>query len=260
MATTRANGPAAALARPGNLLDLRSLNPAARFAQLQGGEPLVLIDAVTRGDPQQLKAALLSLGLRHPSVYSNDVSGWLPLTNIDAAAARAEVVSMRAAMSHARVGAVTSQGDFAQGSATARTTWPGLDGSGITVGVLSDSFNCYAVYQQPGSGVPVSGGTGYAPNGITTDAQKDTSTGDLPASVNVLEEAGHRIELFHRADELLQIFEPPRRLGRTLDGAHQASLLERGFLGVGAGPAGRAFELGRQRRGVGEQQRRLAQV
>ena len=158
--------------------------------QPQGSGPLVLIDAVTRGDPQHLKAALVSLGLRHASLYSNDVSGWLPLANIDAAAARAEVVSMRAAMFHTRVGAVTSQGDFAQGSATLRTTWPGLDGSGVTVGVLSDSFNCYAVYETPGSGVPQGGGTGYAPAGFTADAQKDMSTGDLPASVNVLEEAG----------------------------------------------------------------------
>jgi hypothetical protein len=181
----------ASMARPGStLLELQSMNPAARFMQPSGSGPLVLIDAVTRGDPQQLKAALVSLGLRHPSVYSNDVSGWLPLSNIDAAAARAEVVSMRASMSHTRVGAVTSQGDFAQGSATSRTTWPGLDGSGLTVGVLSDSFNCYAVYQKPGSGVPESGGSGYAPNGFTANAQTDTSTGDLPASVNVLEEAG----------------------------------------------------------------------
>jgi Subtilase family/Putative Ig domain len=180
----------AALARPGSMLDLRSLNPAVRFLQPQGSGPLVLIDAVTRGDPQQLKAALVSLGLRHPSVYSNDVSGWLPLANIDAAAARTEVVSMRAAMFHTRVGAVTSQGDFAQGSATLRSTWSGLDGSGVMVGVLSDSFNCYAVYEAAGSGVPQGGGTGYAPAGFTADAQKDMSTGDLPASVNVLEEAG----------------------------------------------------------------------
>ena len=180
----------ATLARPGSLLaDLRSLSPAAHFMQPGGGEPLVLIDAVTRGDPQQLKAALVTLGLQHPSVYSNDVSGWLPVRSIDAAGARAEVISMRAALSRTRAGAVTSQGDFAQGSATLRAGWAGLDGSGVTVGVLSDSFNCYAVYEQPGSGVP-RGAAGYAPAGFTADAQKDTSTGDLPASVNVLEEAG----------------------------------------------------------------------
>jgi len=177
--------------RAGHALeDLHSLSPAARFAPArENSEPLVLVDAVTRGDPQQLLAALLGLGLEHPSLYINDVSGWLPVRQIGAAAARAEVHSLRASMPHTRAGAVTSQGDFAQSSAALRSAWP-LDGMGITVGVLSDSFNCYAVYAQPGSGVPASGATGYASNGFTADAAKDTSTGDLAASVRVLEEAG----------------------------------------------------------------------
>ncbi|TLY76820.1 MAG: hypothetical protein E6K43_01020 [Gammaproteobacteria bacterium] len=178
--------------RPGHALeDLHALSPAARFAHAgETAQPLVLVDAVTRGDPQRLLAALLSLGLEHPSLYINDVSGWLPVRQIEAAAARAEVHSLRASMPHTRAGSVTSQGDFAQGSTALRATWPTLDGTGVTVGVLSDSFNCYAVYARAGSGVPATGPTGYASNGFTADAAKDTSTGDLPASVTVLEEAG----------------------------------------------------------------------
>jgi Subtilase family len=180
----------AALARPDHMLaDLHSLSPAARFSKAAvTGAPLVLIDANTRGDPQQLKAALLSLGLEHAAVYANDVGGWLPLNELEAAAGRAELLSLRAAMPRARAGAVTSQGDFAQRSSVVRTNYPTLDGTGITVGVLSDSFNCYAVYAQPGSGVPVSGNQGYAPNGFTADFATDVSTGDLPAVVNVLAE------------------------------------------------------------------------
>jgi len=178
-------------ARPASRLsDLHSLSPAARFRQFSAnGKPLVLIDAVTRGDPQQLKAALMSLGLERPSVYSNDVGGWLPVDQIEAAAARGELASIRAAMPRRRVGAVTSQGDFAQRSSVVRTNFPTITGTGVTVGVLSDSFNCYAVYAAPGSGVPVSGNEGYAPNGFTADYATDVSTGDLPAGVNVLEEA-----------------------------------------------------------------------
>ena len=180
-----------ALVRPDHALaDLHALNPAARFMQPSiAAAPLVLIDAVTRGDPQRLKTALQSLGLQKASVYRNDVGGWLPVTQIDAATARAELHSMRAAMPRARTGEVTSQGDFAQGSDVLRTTYPTLTGAGVTVGVLSDSFNCYAVYAKPGNGVPASGTTGYAPNGHLADAKQDESTGDLPASVNVLEEA-----------------------------------------------------------------------
>jgi hypothetical protein len=181
----------AALARPDHLLsDLHSLSPAARFNKAAAtGAPLVLIDATTRGDPQQLKSALLSLGLVHAAVYSNDVGGWLPVDQLEAAAARAEVLSVRAAMPRARAGAVTSQGDFAQRSAVVRSNYPTLDGTGITVGVLSDSFNCYAVYAQPGSGVPELGNQGYAPNGFPANYTTDISTLDLPATVNVLKEA-----------------------------------------------------------------------
>ena len=37
--------------------------------------------------------------------------------------------------------------------------------------------------------MPAGGNNGYASNGFTADAASDTSTGDLPASVSVLEEA-----------------------------------------------------------------------
>jgi Subtilase family len=178
-------------ARPGvSVSDLRSLNPAARFAVSKtSGDSYVAIDAVTRGDPLALKTALVRLGLEHPSVYLNDVGGWLPLRSLNAAAALAGVNSLRAAMSRLNAGAVTSQGDYVQGSAALRSS-AAVDGTGVTVGVLSDSFNCYATYAQ--DGIPASGVTGYASNGFTANEATDINTGDLPASssINVLEEAG----------------------------------------------------------------------
>src|ERR1700678_1800090 len=180
----------AGMARPDHqLADLHALSTAAKFAQSATGAALVSIDAVTRGDPQQLKSALAALGLQPAAVYSNDVGGWLPVTQIEAAAARSEVVSIRAAMSRTRAtGPVATQGDYAQGSSVLRTDNPTLTGTGVTVGVLSDSFNCYAVYAAPGSGVPVSGNQGYAYNGFTADYATDISTGALPTGVNVLAE------------------------------------------------------------------------
>jgi len=184
----------AARARPDHLLaDLHALSPAARFNKPSAtGAPLVLIDATTRGDPQQLKSALLGLGLVHAAVYSNDVGGWLPVDQLEAAAGRAEVVSVRAAMARTRAGAVTSQGDFAQRSSVVRTTYATLpiplDGTGVTVGVLSDSFDCYAAYAAAGTPA-ASGRGGYAQNGFTADDAIDVSTGDLPPTVTVLKEA-----------------------------------------------------------------------
>jgi Subtilase family len=179
----------AALARPGQALaDLHALNPAARFMQPVGGVPMVAVDAITRGDPQRLKDALVALGLQHPSVYANDVGGWLPVSAIEAAAADTEVHAIRAAMSRTRAGKITSQGDFAQGTRALRTTYPTLTGSGVTVGILSDSYNCYAAYAASGT-PPASGLNGYASNGFLADAAVDTASGDLSASVLLLEEA-----------------------------------------------------------------------
>jgi Subtilase family len=90
-------------------------------------------------------------------------------------------------MSRTRTGAVTSQGDFVQHSAAVRTS-DSLTGAGVTVGVLSDSYDCYAVYAAAGSGVPASGYSGYAQNGFLATAATDVASGDLP-SVSVLEEA-----------------------------------------------------------------------
>jgi hypothetical protein len=166
--------------------DLQALNPAAKFLQPVGGAPMVLIDAVTRGDPEQLKAALMELGLQHPALYSNDVSGWLPVAQLDAAAARTEVHSIRAAMPRTRTGAVGSQGDFAQHSDVLRSA-NALNGAGVTVGILSDSFDCYA--QFAANKVPASGNMGYAFNGFLADAEMDVSTDDLPSNVRVLEDS-----------------------------------------------------------------------
>ncbi len=184
----------AGLARPGRLLaELHAMSPAARFTR-SGATPMVAVDAVTRGDPQRLAAALVALGLKHPAIYRNDVGGWLPVSAIAAAAARTEVLSLRAAMPHTR-GVIATQGDFAIGSQALRTTYPALTGAGVTVGVLSDSFDCYGVYAadagQNGD-PPVSGANGWAFNGFTADAASDEASGALPpaANINVLEEPG----------------------------------------------------------------------
>jgi hypothetical protein len=178
--------------------DLHAINPAAHFrlsAPLT--TPQVLIDATTTGDPQALKTALQSLGMRDIAVYSNDVGGWLPVDQLANAGVLAEMHFARAAMPRTRSSVVATQGDFVQESSVIRSTYPSLTGTGITVGVLSDSFNCMSQYEQSGSGVPASGYNGYAPFGFTATYADDqepssgqaASTSALPSGVNILEEA-----------------------------------------------------------------------
>jgi Subtilase family len=172
--------------RPGHAVeDLHALNPAARFTQpVNSSTPLVLIDAVTTGDPQKLKSALVGLGLQRASQYSNDVGGWLPVDQLDAATTLTELHAIRAAMPKAHSGAIQSQGDYAQNSDLVRTS-NALDGSGVTVGVISDSYDCYPVYAS--NGVPANGLNGYANNGFNTTAAGDTTSGDLPSSVSIID-------------------------------------------------------------------------
>ena len=92
---------------------------------------MVAIDAVTRGDAHELEAALLGLGLEHPAVYSNDVGGWLPVSQLEAAAALGELAGCAPrCRARASAGPVSTQGDYVQGSAALRTTYPTLTGTG----------------------------------------------------------------------------------------------------------------------------------
>ncbi|MDR3416284.1 MAG: S8 family serine peptidase [Nevskia sp.] len=175
----------------GALNQLSGLDPSLRLRLNPPlAVPQIAVDAVTKGDPQALRQALVGLGLQEPSVFSNDVGGWLPLDQVGNAAALAELHGMHAARPHTRVGAVTSQGDYAVRADIVRTSTnlssPTPNGGGVTVGVLSDSFDCYTIYQQ--HGIPAKQ---YAANGITTTSTTDASTGDLPPlppGVKVLEE------------------------------------------------------------------------
>jgi hypothetical protein len=172
-----------------SLADLRNFNPAARFRPASvGGAPEVAIDAATHGDAQQLKSALVALGLEHPAVFANSVGGFLPVSALNAAAASPEVAYIHASMPHRR-GVVATQGDYAQHSYAVRQAYTSLTGSGVTVGVISDSFDCYAVYAAAGT-VPASGNDGYASNGFTATAEDDEASGALPAAsaINVLAE------------------------------------------------------------------------
>jgi len=83
-------------------------------------------------------------------------------------------------------GEVVSEGDAQLGAAQLRESNPGLDGTGVTVGILSDSFD-QAAEAADGSGP------------VATQAGEDEASGDLPglgspcankAPVDVLEGAG----------------------------------------------------------------------
>src|SRR5262249_20191488 len=112
-------------------------------------------------------AELQAAGLEHGSSFGTIASGVVDVTKL---ALLLEVpnlsfASESMAVSHA--GTVTTQADVAQHADTARSAFS-VDGTGIKVGVISDSFNR------------------TAPGG--DDMAQDIRTGDLPVDTTILQD------------------------------------------------------------------------
>lgn len=131
-----------------------------RFSSPVRGDKVV-VDAVASGDPAALLADLKKLGLQQASTYGSVVSGLLPIKAIDKVAQLNSLQFARPAYAIKNVGLTTSQGVPAMRAGVARRKF-GVNGTGVTVGVLSDSFNNL-------------GG-----------AAADVRSGDLPAGIKVL--------------------------------------------------------------------------
>jgi hypothetical protein len=104
-------------------------------------EGRVVVDAVASDDVHALQADLEALGIQEAVAFGRIVSGQLAIAAIEDMAALASLQFARPAYATTNVGLVTSQSGQAMRSDVARVTF-GVDGTGVTVGVLSDSFNC----------------------------------------------------------------------------------------------------------------------
>jgi len=109
------------------------------LVQLSNGH--VLVDARASNDGQRLLEELNGLGLQHGRRHGSIVSGLLPLGMVRRAAALDNLRSIAASPPPIRnAGSITSQGDSALRADVARP-FHGVDGTGVTVGVLSDSYD-----------------------------------------------------------------------------------------------------------------------
>ncbi|MGF1486423.1 MAG: S8 family serine peptidase [Prochloraceae cyanobacterium] len=133
---------------------------------LQIREGKILISATGKNSDRLLKD-LQAIGLEKGVSFDYQVSGWIPIDKIRKIANLPSLMFVRPVYRPiTNVGSTTSQGDAALRADTARNNF-NLDGSGITVGVLSDSYN------------------------FLNGASADIASGDLPANgVNVLQDSG----------------------------------------------------------------------
>ena len=140
----------------------RSFATQATIARVVGER--VVIDAVAADDPQALKTALEALGAEVSAIRGRVVSARLPLVVLPVLEGVPTLKFARPALARTYTGLVTSQGDPAQRSDLARQAFD-VGGTGSTIGVLSDSFDCR---------------DGYA---------FDIGLGDLPSGVDLLDDA-----------------------------------------------------------------------
>ena len=101
----------------------------------------VTISAVPATTPVELLRDLESLGLTEGVTGPNVVQGRLPVAAIDAAEDLGSLRYMRPEWGASGAGAVFGDGDAAMWGPATRTKF-GVDGSGVKVGVISDSYNC----------------------------------------------------------------------------------------------------------------------
>ncbi len=140
-----------------------AFRPSDQFLRYYAGR--VLIDATAVGDGTALLQDLRRLGLVNGVQFGNVVSGTIPVASIDKAVGLQNLRSISASLQPINnAGSITSQGDVALRADWARLNHT-VDGTGVTVGVLSDSFDSLGGAAQdissgdlPASGVTVVGG------------------------------------------------------------------------------------------------------
>ena len=154
-----------------------SASSLAGAVETVGGVSYITVDITAKnGDGASLLPALTSAGLVHGESFAGIVSGQISLTDLDAlrgalagaSAGRSDDLGFaRVSASMTHVGLVTSQADTAEHAAGARASF-GVDGTGLKVGVLSDSFDTNAT--------------------AATHMADDIANGDLPTNTTVLED------------------------------------------------------------------------
>ncbi|KAF1008651.1 MAG: Fervidolysin [Luteibacter sp.] len=146
-------------------------------------QDFVNVDVVSKGDPGALRKQLEALGFKTEAVFRNNIGGRLPVSKIDQAAALDGVLRISAPEVHTNAGDVRSQGDSSQHSKLLRDTYvPKVDGKGLTVGVISDSFNC--------SGQRNTANKNNVSWSHERSMEDDIKSDDLPASPQIVKEEG----------------------------------------------------------------------
>lgn len=135
-----------------------------KSSQMPVRDGFVTIDFLARnGKGAALKTQLDAVGAKNLARRGRLISGQLPISALDEVTTMESLHSAEPSWMRVRTSSVTSQGDSAMNADDARSQ-NGFDGTGVTVGVLSDSYN---------------------QNGGAVTAQDDIDSGDLPPTERI---------------------------------------------------------------------------
>jgi hypothetical protein len=144
----------------------RDAKPTLRSVASSGVAPTTVAVRCTvhNGDGESAIAGMHEIGFKGAKANGGVVSGLIATNKIEALRDNDALKSCRIDVRATHAGRATSQGDRAAHTDVARSLF-GLTGKGVTVGVISDSFDC--------------------DRGATA---RDIASGDLPADTVILEE------------------------------------------------------------------------
>ena len=145
----------------------------SRLPALTIRDRYVAVSAYADGDVNALRTELVAKGMIAAAVHGNAVTGRVPIDALSDMSSIPTLRFMRPSMARTHVGLTTSQGDRSQRSDVARQRF-NVNGRGVRVGVMSDSYNCSEGALVPGEPF--------------TTAPQDKASNDLPQDVLVLKD------------------------------------------------------------------------
>ena len=145
----------------------------SRLPGLTVRDSYVAVSAYADGDANELRTQLVAKGMVGAAVHGNAVTGRVPIGALSDMSTTPSLRFMRPSMAKTQIGLTTSQGDHAQRSDVARQRFH-VNGRGVRVGVMSDSYNCSEGALVPGEPF--------------TTAPQDKASNDLPRDVLVLKD------------------------------------------------------------------------
>ena len=199
------------LTRRGRLATFQSDVPLLPLVQRKGGL-FVTLDAIAADDVNRLYTDLIALGLQNPATFGRVVSGQFPLAALERLAALPSLRFARPAIALTQQGAVVGQADIALTADRVRQQFA-IDGTGVTVGVLSDSYNCL-------DGAAADVASGELPSDILVLAEEeDCAHGkDEGQRLNAVDRrirAGRQASLSHRLGRTSELCQGDSQIGRT---------------------------------------------